>query len=568
PAGITSAQVAPDGCYKRQNTYACNSVPSAQVSSCTASQSTCIDTTPSKVVNGVTVTLAQAGGCWKYQDDCVSPNSVDYCAPMASTGQCRETASTCTQTDATLNTGCMKYQKTYRCNDALSPAPSNTVKLSDSFTLVSSGYDSAACASQDGNQNCALAESACTSTTPPALPAGITPAQVAPDGCYQRQNKYACMTGNVDTSDCDRYASDANCTLQSSKCSSDSQLNGQCSFEEKAYRCQSAPGKTTTVTDCGSQTYCQSGNCSDTSHPPDPDFARAVTMMEAQREAGVYLDPSTMTIFNGVHNQCSIKLGGLGNCCKKNTQGGQSNNVVAQAVVGNATSNAGGYLLNKTSNLVGSTYAFDSLFQSDAPDFMVNGMSSIFGSGGGFTGGFAPSLSFMGVTATFGGTVPAGATTLLSGQGVTLYFNPATFYLAIAMMVIQEILSCDQDEQTLAMKRGSNLCVKVGSYCSSKFLGSCVERKEGYCCFNSRLARIVNEQGRAQIGRGWGSPEGPDCKGFTTVELEEINFAEMDLTEFYAEIVPNLPVSGAVGGRAATYDITPLKTKVPVYFTK
>ncbi len=297
--------------------------------------------------------------------------------------------------------------------------------------------------------------------------------------------------------------------------------------------------------------------------------------MEAQREAGVYLDPNTLTIFNGTDGKCkkNLGLGDYGNCCKKNTRGGESNNVLAQAAVSNAASNAGGYLLNRASNLVGSTYAFDSLFQSDAPNFMVNGMSSMFGDGGGAAGGFAPSLSFMGVTATFGGVVPAGATTLMSGPGFTVYFNPATFYIAIAIMVIQELAKCDQDEQILAMKRGSNLCVFIGSYCSRRvpgFIGTpqCDQRTEGYCCFNSRLARIVNEQGRAQIGRGWGSPQNPDCNGFTMGEIERLDFAAMDLSEFYAEIVPNLPISGAVGGRAATYDITPLKTKVPVYFTK
>jgi hypothetical protein len=49
---------------------------------------------------------------------------------------------------------------------------------------------------------------------------------------------------------------------------------------------------------------------------PRPDFARAVTGLEVQREAGRYLDPNTLEIFKGYDNRCRKKLFGLVNCCK------------------------------------------------------------------------------------------------------------------------------------------------------------------------------------------------------------------------------------------------------------
>ena len=88
------------------------------------------------------------------------------------------------------------------------------------------------------------------------------------------------------------------------------------------------------------------------------------------------------------------------------------------------------------------------------------------------------------------------------------------------------------------VRRGQNLCVHAGSYCSSKFLGTCLTKKESYCCFNSRLARIVNQQGRAQLGRGYGDAKSPDCSGITVEELQRLDFSRMDLSEFYAEILP------------------------------
>lgn len=290
--------------------------------------------------------------------------------------------------------------------------------------------------------------------------------------------------------------------------------------------------------------------------------------MEAQREAGSYLNQSSLKMFNGVDNRCSKKLGGLGNCCKKNTQGGQSNSVVAQALTSNALNNAGGYLIN-SSKWVGSTYAYDSLFSSDAPEWMVQGFESMFGSGLSW-GQFNPSLSFMGLGVTFGGAVPVGATALpsLSSSSASVYWNPASFYWSIGLMVLQEILSCDQDEQVLAMKRGSNLCHQVGSYCSSKFFGVCLETKESYCCYNSRLARIINEQGRVQLNRGWGDPKGPDCSGLTTDELNRLDFSTMDLSEFYAEIAPNSPDAEGVKSRAGGLDLSPLRDRVPDYFSR
>ena len=58
---------------------------------------------------------------------------------------------------------------------------------------------------------------------------------------------------------------------------------------------------------------------------------------------------------------------------------------------------------------------------------------------------------------------------------------------------------------------------------------------------DSMLARIVNEQGRVQVGKGWGGSESPDCSGFTVAQLQSLDFAAMDFTEFYASLVPTSP---------------------------
>ncbi|WP_310698321.1 conjugal transfer protein TraN, partial [Burkholderia multivorans] len=91
----------------------------------------------------------------------------------------------------------------------------------------------------------------------------------------------------------------------------------------------------------------------------------------------------------------------------------------------------------------------------------------------------------------------------------------------------------------------------VGTYCSKKLpiVKICIEKTKSYCCYNSRLARIINEQGRAQIGKGWGSAESPNCAGLTQEEFAMIDFSRIDLSEFTSEIMANIkmPDVGSMG---------------------
>jgi conjugal transfer mating pair stabilization protein TraN len=295
----------------------------------------------------------------------------------------------------------------------------------------------------------------------------------------------------------------------------DTNTQGTCMAYEQTWQCRVASGTTSTVTNCGSQQFCIDGQCFDTSHAPDADFARAIAGMEAQREAGQYLDPNGLIVFQGYDNRCRKKLFGLVNCCKG---GGSSGSLISNMSL---IAGAGGQVVGA----VGSSYTFDALFASEAPDFVIQGFEALFGAGGG-------SSALAGLMA---GDLSVGSfvETLIPGPW------------SIAMLAIQlsGLLSCDQAEQILAMKKDNRLCHTVGSYCSVKIpiIGTCVQTTQTYCCFNSRLARILNEQGRAQIARSWGAPKSPDCSGFTVAQLQSLDFARMDLTEFYAEIAPKMP---------------------------
>lgn len=110
-------------------------------------------------------------------------------------------------------------------------------------------------------------------------------------------------------------------------------------------------------------------------------------------------------------------------------------------------------------------------------------------------------------------------------------FDPYSFAIAVAIQIITQWLQCEPEEQTFQMKKGQNLCVYIDSYCSSESLGVCTEIKQRSCCFNSVLAKIVNQQGRAQLGMPLNQ-----CGGFDQSQIEAIDFSVMDFSEFIASI--------------------------------
>lgn len=97
--------------------------------------------------------------------------------------------------------------------------------------------------------------------------------------------------------------------------------------------------------------------------------------------------------------------------------------------------------------------------------------------------------------------------------------------------------SCSSDEKALGKAKEKKLTVYVGEYCSKKVLAVCLEKKRGYCQFDSKLARIVQEQGRRdQLGVGFGSGKSPDCRGITVDELQRLDFGGMNFSDFYSDL--------------------------------
>ncbi len=122
---------------------------------------------------------------------------------------------------------------------------------------------------------------------------------------------------------------------------------------------------------------------------------------------------------------------------------------------------------------------------------------------------------------------------------------------------------CSAEEVELAEERNAGNTHYLGKYCSKRtFFGICIRRSRAWCVFGSKLGRILQEQGRSQLGVGWGS-----CRGLSVAEIEGIDFASLDLSEFTENLMDgsmepsvSLPDAGDTGAA--------MRTRVRDFYTR
>ncbi|MDO9071623.1 MAG: conjugal transfer protein TraN [Rubrivivax sp.] len=378
--------------------------------------------------------------------------------------------------------------------------------------------DTTACTALTNNRDCVLRDSVCTDTAD-KLYFGFRFSRP----CWSTTQTYTCPTAA--TSTCQPLV-DAGCSVIPTQTQCTSYLpSGACDVTTYYYECGSPITVTEVTQTCDGVPYCINGVCYDRSRPSDPDFGRSVAMMEAAREGGNYIDAATFTIFKGEADFCTRRL--LVNCCKGN--GGPGVNLTNQSIYT-------AFDFGRT--FAGSMYTYDALFASSAPDFLVSGLESL----GATSAVGANTFSAYGVTLGWG---PSGFQIVA--------FDPATFAaMVVVQIVITELMSCEDADKQTAVKKDQGICQHMGSWCSSKVLGSCMEHREGYCCFNSKLAKAVSMQGKRQLGITWGSPQQPNCTGLTIDQINSLDFSQIDLSEFIASISANAIGDADAVGRAIT----------------
>lgn len=290
-------------------------------------------------------------------------------------------------------------------------------------------------------------------------------------GCWNTTKKYSCQTNGSTVSDC-RPLLEKGCTQIGSECTS-KDANGTCVSYSQKYQCEKTPAREEEQTICV-DVDCVDGKCLETAaDEKDADFAEAITMMEAAREAGVYMEKdyqNTLRLFTGEENKCTVKVlagSNIMSCCKqiKIDASSATNNNSGNSATGAFNNNPD----SPPQQTQGSKYQYDDMYNDDKT--MKQLQSQL----------------------TFGW------------------------------------LECSEGERELGIKRGSSLCTHSRTWCSKKdpVFGSCLEETRAYCCFKSILAKLINRQGRAQLGLSLET-----CEGIKIDELQRLDFSKMDLTEF------------------------------------
>jgi conjugal transfer mating pair stabilization protein TraN len=105
---------------------------------------------------------------------------------------------------------------------------------------------------------------------------------------------------------------------------------------------------------------------------------------------------------------------------------------------------------------------------------------------------------------------------------------------------------CTKDEISLINLREKKLCVYVGKKTSGT--APFHVNKHHYCCFGNTLERVIQVEGRKQLGINFGSGGSPNCRGLTMEEItgydkdgkkvgKGLDFSKMDFSDFIDELM-------------------------------
>jgi len=91
-------------------------------------------------------------------------------------------------------------------------------------------------------------------------------------------------------------------------------------------------------------------------------------------------------------------------------------------------------------------------------------------------------------------------------------------------------------QQKAYKKNKKGLCHYLETVCSKKidvgFGSICIEHTKEFCCYDSKLARILVEQSYLQLNKNWDD----GCNGLTMDDLNNLDWSAMDLSEFEEEL--------------------------------
>ncbi|MFE8032857.1 conjugal transfer mating pair stabilization protein TraN [Thiohalocapsa marina] len=390
----------------------------------------------------------------------------------------------------------------------------------------------------------------------------------------QGQQRCPYNPGDI-ANDCGPLEVDPSCGYLGGACVEGARdANGFCYVTEHRYDC----GTSTVVPDfirdsdmdCAGPVRCVGNDCLDLGVEQSDDFAEAAAALQAAQfvvSDANCIDVNQCQVFAGEAAECKQAVGGIVDCCE--TPDGISLTDYIQLILAVSKIDSAIMALDAGSTLRGGWELLrDPLVDSweVVTDAFTSAANTLMGNTAAAASEAAAELSLDaakqalmrqtaqwtanvfgdaaanalfavegGGQAVVNGTLQAGNIQLGGLIGTTLAWAMTAYMIySVAMILIQIIWTCEEEEFELGAKRALRSCHYVGSYCDSEVLGICIQKQKAFCCYNSPLARIINEQAYPQLGRSWGEAEQPDCRGLSLQELERLDWSQIDLSEWIA----------------------------------
>lgn len=396
------------------------------------------------------------------------------------------------------------------------------------------------------------------------------------------QGNQHCPMNTGDTPDtCAALEANPSCRFLSSECvEGASDERGHCYAYTVRYDCgeevsiPTANVKSTYT--CPGEIRCMGNECITSTTESNKDFARAVGAIQAADYMAMdmtcpegdrnNIDVDTCDVFIGEASKCKIAVGGSVDCCEKPQDGvslgGYISMMNAGRKVASLVTGEGGALhgtwMQLTQPVTDAWSSVSSYFGSSldantastglriigleelkqqamkkAAQFMVDNFGQTAASMFFTSSGEASLAAGGGLAVTDGAVQGTVQLTAALGTALSVVMWAYTAY-TVAMLLIKVIWACEKSELQLGVKRKLKSAHYLGSYCASKVLGACIEKRQSYCTFNSPLSRIIQEQIRAQLGISWGSKKHPNCRGLTVAEINEADWDKINLDEWIA----------------------------------
>lgn len=419
----------------------------------------------------------------------------------------------------------------------------------------------------------------------------IKPSPLGTSRLSEQVRVTGCGTTEATLDTCKAMEEDPQCGFISQSCIKGAAGgSGECYAFEEIWDCgydTSYPTVVNTGTqiECPGGARCMGSECFDTSNQKSGDFAYAVAMLQVAQFAEHDLDcggdgtdvevANECKIFKGETMECKKALGGYVDCC-------EAPESVSIFDYVNLTMNTM-KMASATEALMREGFSkslTQGYWQAGSSAISSVGTSVIKGQWGGIvdaaTGAWQNTLNGVAqdtimsqlqqwlmkkayeAMVEMGATTAANAVFTVQANGTVGLSNAAGAVVnvigwvymvyVIVDLLINIIWECEEKEFELGAKKETRQCTFVGSYCASKALGSCVEKRETYCCYGSVVGRIIQEAAHDQLGISYGDIENPTCEGLTPDQMAQMDWSRIDLSEWIGmlNIAGRLPTMNTV----------------------